>query len=53
MAAKRGWSQWELDELVALQEAGWSVSRLADLYGVSERTITRMLRRLGERKVVA
>lgn len=40
-------SQWELDEMAALARAGWRSESLAALYGVTRRTIDRILRRIG------
>ena len=47
MACKCSLSEWELDELRMLRGRGWTVRRLAAWYGLSERTIQRLLRRMG------
>ncbi len=39
-------SDWELQELVMLRGRGWSCKKLAAWYGVSDRTIQRILRQL-------
>ena len=50
MACKCSLSEWELDELRMLRGRGWTVRRLAAWYGLSERTIQRLLRRMGAEK---
>lgn len=46
----RALSDWEADELRALRRRGESLRALAARYGVSERTVSRYLRRCdGER----
>lgn len=46
-------SDWELQELVVLRGRGWSCKRLAAWYGVSERTIQRILRKMGQKPLRA
>lgn len=41
-------SDWELDEMVMLRRRGWSARKLAAWYGVSDRTIQRTLRKMGQ-----
>ena len=41
-------SQWEVDELLYYHRGGWQAFELASYYGISERTVTRILTR--ERK---
>lgn len=38
-------SEWEIDELPHHRRRGWSLQALASYYGVSERTVSRYLRR--------
>ena len=38
-------SDWEVDELLWHRSRGWSIGRLALFYGVSKKTIGRVLRR--------
>lgn len=40
-------SDWELDEMRMLRGRGWSMGRLASWYGVSEKTVRRILQRMG------
>lgn len=46
-------SDWELQELVVLRGRGWSCKKLAAWYGVSDRTIQRILRRMGQKPLRA
>lgn len=46
-------SDWELQELVVLRGRGWSCKRLAAWYGVSDRTIQRILRKMGQKPLRA
>ena len=41
-------SQWEIDELLYYRRGGWTCFELASHYGITERTVTRILAR--ERK---
>lgn len=46
-------SDWELQELVVLRGRGWSCKKLAAWYGVSDRTIQRILRRMDQKPLRA
>jgi transposase len=46
-------SNWELQELVVLRGRGWSCKKLAAWYGVSDRTIQRILRKMGQKPLRA
>ena len=49
MARPRGTgrlSEWELAELAHYARRGWSLFELASHYGLSERTVQRILRRM-------
>ena len=50
MASKGALSDWQIDELQALRRAGWSTTSLAAIYGVTERSINRILRRIAAGK---
>lgn len=41
-------SRWEIDELLYYRKGGWTNFELASHYGITERTVTRILAR--ERK---
>ena len=41
-------SEWEIDEMEHYKRCGWSNYELACYYGVSDRTIRRILRMRGE-----
>jgi transposase len=43
-------SDWELQELVVLRGRGWSCKKLAAWYGVSDRTIQRILRKMEQER---
>lgn len=38
-------SDWELDELLHYRRRGWSLGELANYYGLSERTVSRYIKR--------
>lgn len=46
-------SDWELKELVMLRGRGWSCKKLAAWYGVSDRTIQRILRKMEQKNAAA
>lgn len=46
-------SDWELQELVMLRGRGWSCKKLAAWYGVSDRTIQRILRKMVQKPLRA
>lgn len=46
MAGKSALSDWELDELVHYAHCGWTLFELSSHYGVSERSVQRILRRM-------
>lgn len=40
-------SDWEVDELLFYARSGWTPRQLGRLYGVSEKTVQRIIRRNG------
>lgn len=43
-------SDWEVDEMLALHRGGWPTIALATFYGITERTVSRILRRERDRR---
>ena len=41
-------SDWELDEMAHHHRSGWTLMELARFYGVSTRTVSRMLRHMAD-----
>lgn len=42
----RAWSDWELAEMAHHARCGWTLYELASHYGISERSVQRILRRM-------
>lgn len=43
-------SDWEVDEMLALHRGWWPTIALATFYGITERTVSRILRRERDRR---
>lgn len=41
-------ADWEVEELLAMRRRGASLREVADCFGLSERTVSRYLRRYGD-----
>lgn len=50
MAMRCTLSDWEVDEMLALHRGGWPTIALATFYGITERTVSRILRRERDRR---